>query len=315
MNLNSVRRLLLLLVAAMAGKRFVAVTKAFQGGYSAHVLPSPVELVPVAGLPHLRLAPDITPIEEGDGITSAIKNWTAPTIDWVRQESSTTEVIGLETGGPAGAPALTLKTASSPTGFENNNFELIASVSQFQVKELRAYTFECLALGAESFLTPNGDFSYESSLQISVDRQEPFFSYAYADVAHYDIRSGGQDIAGTQFSAYGYNEGIFVRSDSGTVPLSVTSWAHIAIVQTESQLKIFVGGQLFYEVASAYGNTLENAPETSTLIFRVQCLSFILDYFNNNRTGTRPRVSGIRFTPRALYDSNFTPPSNITDFA
>jgi hypothetical protein len=256
-------------------------------------------------------------MQEGDGITSAIKNWTAPTIDWVLEAfTNTTELVGLETGGPDDAPALTVNIPSSSDGFQNNDYVLKASVNQFPAQELNAYTFEYFVLGAEALLATDSTFAYSHQAGISIYRENPFYYYAEIVVYNYNTATVFPDtIDVLGFSAFGHDEGISVESKDDTVPLSLTQWAHVAVVQTGSSLKVFVGGQLFYEAESQYSSTLADAPETSTLQFRVRVKSIIDDFFNNNRTGTRPRVSGIRFTPRALYDSNFTPPSNITDFA
>jgi hypothetical protein len=302
--------------------RKIRATQARQGGFSSHVLPEPVSYAPLA-LPHIMLAPDITEAEDDAGFISATKNRSEPTLAWNYDSTSnfvfspsTGTFIGLPTGGPANAPAL---RSSVPTSaFGDVRPRLKAAVNNFPSNKITEYTAEVFIKTTSGLISPPPEFAtkieiyaIDPSLSWSTGGSGSSVSeYFFIRLEYFDRRSSGVSTQGKAIGVTGFrNAGEYFRDERDGAPFMPAEWTHVALVQEPAIMKVFVNGQMVYSNSYNYAEVVASLPDSSSVDFYVEGQSYA------ESTTVFPTFSGYRFTPRALYTANFTPPASITDFA
>jgi hypothetical protein len=90
------------------------------------------------------------------------------------------------------------------------------------------------------------------------------------------------------------------EGDEVVIPGDFEDFTHVAAVFLENEISVYAAGQSIGSVGPV------SAPVGENLIL------FLADMNDDNSTAVRTGIKGIRFTPKAIYSSAFTPPTDIS---
>jgi len=267
--------------------RQISVTRAQQGGFSAHILPGAVEY---AATPQYMFRP----LKVGS--------------DWIF-ESTTGSNITAAVSGSTPALAATIETAAPPYSGATY-FNAAATSSQASFVKFKTPTVGLIAAPSlETGFTLEGWFkqlqtktSFGDQLVAQTIRLEEGDAGNAANFT-FQIRSGGD----TSFPFEDLKVSVFPRGTGSFSELteefstgSVTQWKHYAAVFLGGTVKVYVQGSL---IQSASGIS-QSLPLSNMTQIRYECETQI----SGTTIDWETQSHMIRYTSSALYDGSFTPP-------